>query len=335
MNIFETIRKVTTRIERFHSQYLADALTESLQGDDHTLFNRVWDLVTPAGWDSPELSKDVEVLSEVDLDGGRIDILIHSSAPHDRVVGIEVKTVEDSTEQGQLTRYLSGLESKFPGSQIQVAYLTPFNAREGGGDASSLPSVKEFKRLQKDCPGACHVSWLEIAAIPWDGNELWKQHGAYVREHISSDELRKRGVAQDRDLALFFGQEEARRFWERVCTLEIRHEGNRAFINLKEQSNLNDTSRTLVEALEILIDSGRVVRRERSDSFRYQLRKEFLTSPYRVVHEALFGLAERYDWVWIQGTNDYGLRTRHGDHSSGVSLVTSNGPDSLFVQVRR
>ena len=236
MNIFETIGKVTTRVERFHSQYLADALTESLQGDDHTLFNRVWDLVTPAGWDSPELSKlskDVEVLSEVDLDGGRIDILIHSSAPHDRVVGIEVKIVEDSTEQGQLTRYLSGLESKFPGSQIQVAYLTPFNAREGGGDASSLPSVKEFKRLQKDCPGACHVSWLEIAAIPWDGNELWKQHGAHVREHISSDELRKRGVAQDRDLALFFGQEEARRFWERVCTLEIRHEGNRAFINLK------------------------------------------------------------------------------------------------------
>ena len=335
MNIFETIGKVTTCVERFHSQYLADALTESLQGDDHTLFNRVWDLVTPAGWDSPELSKDVEVLSEVDLDGGRIDILIHSSAPHDRVVGIEVKTVEDSTEQGQLTRYLSGLESKFPGSQIQVAYLTPFNAREGGGDASSLPSVKEFKRLQKDCPGARHVSWLEIAAIPWDGNELWKQHGAYVREHISSDELRKRGVAQDRDLALFFGQEATRRFWERLCTLEIRHEGNRAHITLREQGNLHDVAETLVGALEILIDSEGVGRREHGDSFRNELRRKFLTSPYRVVHEALFGLAERYDWVWIQGTNDYGLRTRHGDHSSGVSLVTSNGPDSLFVQVRR
>ena len=335
MNIFETIRKVTTRIERFHSQYLADALTESLQGDDHTLFNRVWDLVTPAGWDSPELSKDVEVLSEVDLDGGRIDILIHSSAPHDRVVGIEVKTVEDSTEQGQLTRYLSGLESKFPGSQIQVAYLTPFNAREGGGDASSLPSVKEFKRLQKDCPGACHVSWLEIAAIPWDGNELWKQHGAYVREHISSDELRKRGVAQDRDLALFFGQEATRRFWERLCTLEIRQDGNRAHITLREQGNLHDVAETLVGALEILIDSEGVGRREHGDSFRNELRRKFLTSPYRVVHEALFGLAKRYDWVWIEGTNDYGVRTRHGGPSRNVSLVTSNDSGGLFVQVRR
>ena len=335
MNVFETIRKVTTRIERFHSQYLADALTESLQGDDHTLFNRVWDLVTPAGWDSPELSKDVEVLSEVDLDGGRIDILIHSSAPHDRVVGIEVKTVEDSTEQGQLTRYLSGLESKFPGSQIQVAYLTPFNAREGGGDASSLPSVKEFKRLQKDCPGACHVSWLEIAAIPWDGNELWKQHGAYVREHISSDELRKRGVAQDRDLALFFGQEATRRFWERLCTLEIRQDGNRAHITLREQGNLHDVAETLVGALEILIDSEGVGRREHGDSFRNELRRKFLTSPYRVVHEALFGLAKRYDWVWIEGTNDYGVRTRHGGPSRSVSLVTSNDSGGLFVQVRR
>ena len=92
---------------------------------------------------------------------------------------------------------------------------------------------------------------------------------------------------------------------------------------------------TLVEALEVLIDSKGVGRREHSDGFRCELRKRFLTSPYKVVHEALFGLADRYGWVWIQGTNDYGSRTRHGDHSSGVSLVTSNGPDSLFVQVRR
>ena len=224
MSIFETIGKVTTRIERFHSQYLADALTESLQGD-RTLFNGVWDLVTPDCWDLPERPDEVKVLSEVVLDGGRIDVLIHSSSPHDRVVGIEVKTVEDSTEKGQLSRYLVGLESKFPGSQIQVAYLTPFNVSVAGDDASSVPTVKEFERLEKDCPGACHVSWLEIAAIPWDGEDLWKQHGAYMREHISSDELRKRGVAQDRNLALFFGQEAARRFWERLCSLEIRHEG--------------------------------------------------------------------------------------------------------------
>ena len=334
MNIFETIGKVTTRVERFHSQYLADALTVSLQ-DDRTLFNGVWDLVTPDCWDLPEHPDDVKVSSEVVLEGGRIDVLIHSGSPHDRVVGIEVKTVEDSTEQGQLSRYLSGLEKKFQCSQIQVAYLTPFNRKVAGDDASSLPTVKEFERLKKGCPGACHVSWLEIAGIDWDGDDLWKQHRAYVHEHISSDELRKRGVAQDRDLAWFFGKEAARRFWERLSTLEISQDGNRAFIHLSEQGNLNDVAKTLVEALEILIDSENVVRREHSDSFRHELRKEFLTFPYKVVHEALFGLAERFDWVWAQGTNNYGLRARHGDHSSGVSLVTSNGPGGLFVQVKR
>ena len=335
MNIFETIGKVTTRLERFHSQYLADALKESLQCD-RRLFNGVWDLVTPADWDLPELSKDVKVSTEVDLDGGRIDILIHSSAPHDRVVGIEVKTAEDSTEQGQLTRYLSGLEGKFPGSQIQVAYLTPFNRKEGGDDARPLPSVIEFKRLQKDCAGARHVSWLEIADINWNRDDLWKQHGAYVREHISSNELRKSGVAQDRDLALLFGPAAAESFWERLCTLEIVHDGNRAHIYLREQSNLDDVAKILIGALEILISSKRAVRWEHGNIFRNKLRRKFLTSDYRVVHEALFELGRRYDWVWIEGKNDYGVRTRHRDHSSGVSLVTSNGPDRLFfVRVRR
>ena len=333
MNIFETIGRVTSSIERFHSQYLVEALTESLH-NDRALFDGVWRLVTP-GWDLPEDSEDVEVSSEKALDNGRIDILIRSSSPCDRVIGIEVKTVEDSTEQGQLSRYLSGLKSRFKDSEVQLAYLTPFNIDKGGDDASSLPSVREFKRLKKDCPGARHVSWLQIADVESDGDDLWKQHKAYVRTHISSEGLRKRGVAQDRELAVFFGKEEAERFWQLIRTLEPRREPNRAYIDLSERSCLDDVAKTLVEALEILIKIGHAERREQSDSFSYELRRKFLNCRYRVVHEALFDLAERYDWVWIKGTSDYGVRIRHGDYRSGVSLVTRSGQESLFIQVTR
>lgn len=335
MNIFETIEAVTkNRIEPFHSQFLADALTESL-GSDRSLFDGVWALVAPEGWEKPEFADMVEVSCEAAVEGGRVDILICCKSPGDRVVGIEVKTVEDSTEQGQLNRYRTGLEKKFPCSQVQVAYLTPFNKKRAGDDADSLPTVKEFERLRKECPGASHVSWLEVAEIAWDGNDLWEQHRSYVHRRISSLEQRRRSVSQDRDLAWFFGDGAARRFWEKLNTLNVRTEGNRAFIDFSEQGDPAEVAKVLVEALEQLISSDKVVRWGHSDDFRQELRQRFLGSEYEAIHRALFRLANCFDWVWVQGTNDYGVRTTRRGHYSGVSLITSRGTDRLFIQRKR
>ena len=51
--------------------------------------------------------------------------------------------------------------------------------------ADDLATVREFDRFQAKYPDARHISWLDIAAIPWNGNELWRQHRLYVYQRIS------------------------------------------------------------------------------------------------------------------------------------------------------
>ena len=52
LNVFTTIHKATHRIEPFHSQFLADALDDSIRGDQ-SLFDAVWRLAAPSGWELP------------------------------------------------------------------------------------------------------------------------------------------------------------------------------------------------------------------------------------------------------------------------------------------
>ena len=182
MNIFETIRSTTTRIERIHSQFLADALTDSLKGD-RSLFNGVWKLVASPDWEVPTCAK---VSVEEIVKRGRVDICIRCEEPSNRVVGIEVKTDAASATDGQLEKYRDGLEEKFPNFDTQIAYLTPFNRERARDKADSLETVKVFEKFAKVSPNARHVSWLDVADIAWDDNVLWKQHQAYIRRNISS-----------------------------------------------------------------------------------------------------------------------------------------------------
>ena len=334
MNIFETIEKTTHRIERSHSQFLADALCESLKGD-RSLFDRVWELTAPSKWEIPDRLDQVQVLPEVVVEGGRVDICIRCFAPQDRVVGIEVKTVEDSTEAGQLKRYHDGLIKKFRDSEVQMAYLTPFNRNQAGNVADSLPTVQEFDTFKILNPEARHVSWLDLANVAWDGNGLWNQHRAYVLKHISSRERLSAKEERCRDLAFLFGAARADEFWKELRTLKTDARGNRVVINLAEQPDLSRSIELLVGAFEKLLGSDSVVDRERSDDFSVMLRRRFLGSKYGEVHSALFHLAERFDYVWIEGKSNYGVRTAHKDYITGVSLVTSDGPDRLFVFVTR
>ena len=76
LNIFETIRKAQPgRTEPFHSQFLADALIESLKlGQDRSLFERVWKLAAPDDWCTPT---DARVEAEVVVNfGRRVDVCI-------------------------------------------------------------------------------------------------------------------------------------------------------------------------------------------------------------------------------------------------------------------
>lgn len=335
MNIFETIGKVTSRVEAYHSQFLADALTDSLNGD-RSLFEAVWKLVVPPDWGIPA---HAEVSSEEVVERGqKIDICVRSVSPHNRVVGIEIKTVDASVTPGQLVRYLDGLKRKFPESAIQIAYLTPFNRERAGDAAGRLPTVREFEKFATRLPQARHVSLLDVADVPWDGNVLWKQHQAYVQERISVAAKLWVNTERNRKLDEFFGEELAQRFWEELAVWKIYAGDNGADINLANfGDDLPSFAGSLVRALEILLDSDNVLRntRPKTDKFREKLRRPFLTSPYRQVHAALFGLAQLRPYVWVEGGGNYGVRTAHKNHPGGVSLVTSNDFAHLVVGQRR
>ena len=330
MNIFETIGQATRRTEPFHSQFLADALKDSI-GGDRSLFEAVWRMTTPDGWDVPE---QAGIGAEDDIEQGRIDISIKSDEPAHRVLGIEVKTTDSSTTQGQLKRYLEGLEDKYRGYEVAIAYLTPFNRERGADRAQTLPTVREFDDFRKVHPTARHVSWLDIAAIPWNGNELWQQHQRYVCQHISSQEKLHIATTRDRSLDQFFGGECVDAFWGALGDLGIASEDGGAVIELVDRGP--DFANRLAQSLLILVTEGEGVARNanRNDKFSVDLRRQFLESPHREVHEALFALSS-HNHVWLQGKRDYAVRVAHERYPSGVSLVRSDTPDRLKVVGQR
>ena len=337
MNIFETIARVTSGFEQYHSQFLADALAHSLNGD-RSLFEAVWKLSAPPGWEAPV---QAEITPEELVEGGQIDICMRCVAPHQRVVGIEVKTVDASAHPGQLERYLDGLKRKYPESQVQIAYLTPFNRERAGEAADRLATVRLFDQFLRAFPQARHVSWLDVAGIPWDGSPLWKQHQAFVIDRISPPSklaAKLSGPMEwDRELDAFFGEEPTAQFWEALSVLGIYAGENGAQINLTDHGqDLASFAKALVQALGLLLEGDRVSRNARKlDRFPAELRWRFLDSPYREVHAALFGFSQMVPYVWAQGRRDYGVRTAHKDYSSGVSLVRSNGPGGIVVGERR
>ncbi len=335
MNIFETIEGATSRIEPFHSRFLADALEMSAKMD-RPFFEKVWNQIAPSGWEVPE---HPEILAEVPLGTGSIDILIRTDDRYDRIVGIEVKTKEESATVGQLNRYKEGLEDKYPEAELAMTYLTPFNEKcaeqeVGGNAAKLLPTVMEFRKFCQEFCRARHVSWLDLADICWVNNLLWEQHREYVREHIST--LSLLNVKRNRTLEDFLGQAPTARFREGLADLGIEgcHAGEDVNINLKD---FNDGSQSLtvglVEVLEILISKGEEVSRNlptpREDAFKN--RHEYLQSSFSDIHGALFRLADRYGYVWIEGKKDYGVRVAHDDYRGGVSLIRSVGIKALRV----
>ena len=326
VNIFESMRRATSRIEPFHSQFLADALADSL-GGNRTLFDRFWRLTAPEAWEIPA---HAEIEAEKGLDDhGRVDVSIRSKSPA-RVLGVEVKTTDSSATEGQLARYRRGLQALYWDHEVSVAYLTPFNRQRAKELADQLPTVKEYDRFASECPDSRHVSWLDVAEIAWDDDDaVWQQHRSFVRHEISSyDRLKARSV-RDRSFNEFFGDAAADAFWERMRALGVEWTvGAGAKIPL---SRIDDVA-AFVGAFEILINSDEGVRRTgRTSMDRFANHAAFRNSAFGATHEALFALSDRFEFVWIQGETNYGVRVAHNSHAGGVSLVRSVGTDDLLV----
>ena len=327
VNIFESIGRVTTRIEPFHSQFLGDALSDSLNGN-RDLFDRFWRLAAPTKWSVPACAG---VSTEKDLGPkyGKIDICIYDfSIRPRRVLGIEVKTTDSSATEGQLNRYFDGLKHQLCESNpdVAVSYLTPFNEKRAGGFAKHLATITEFRDYAEKHPEARHVSWLDVAEIAWDyGNELWQQHRAYVFSRISSLEKLTERIKRDRSFNEFFGDGAADAFWEAMKALGIESEPEQgAHVNLGELEDIH----AFVSAFEVLINRGQgIAEPKQPKTSAFSNRQSFLESRFGNLHKAIFGLSDKYNNVWLQGKKNYGLRVAHTSHGSGVSLVRSLNSD--------
>ena len=169
---------------------------------------------------------------------------------------------------------------------------------------------------------------MTFASIPWNGNGLWKQHQAFVRQRISS--LKELGdkTKLNRGFATFFGKEASDRFSARLSELGITGTN----ISLSEFRDKPSFAKSFADAFEILLDAPNVSRHlDREDKFPNDLRKRFLDSLDYQIHEAIFDLSKRFNFVWIQGESNYGVRTAHRNHSGGVSLLTCYWPNRLVV----
>lgn len=321
-NIFKVISSVSSRAEPYHSALLAAMLRWSLTSD-RRLFDAFWRMAAP-GWELPD--EDVVIRTEDDVGKGRVDLTL-LEGDH-RVLGVEVKTRETSTTSGQLERYWDGLAEKYTGSEVAIAYLTPFNDEHAGVAADALPSVREFRKFHEAFPASAHLSWLDLAEVEWDGGELWKQHTAYVRSEVASPhQLAKwRGDGRSRHLSDFFGPESAEVFDERLRVAVGDLDGY-----VLDLTRVHDPM-SFAGAFRVLIESEAVrSAMGKRDSFGATSRERFLKAPTAQVHQAIFGLAAEYENVWLQGKADYGLRVAHPDYRSGVSLLTSRGLDRVEI----
>ena len=328
INIFEIIGKTTSRTEPFHSRFLANALQVDLR-DRGSLFNGVWKLCAPDCWKAP-VKAGIESEYRLD-DDRRIDILIEDKE-NGLAVGIEVKTTSASAEREQLQSYYEGLKKK-DFADVAIAYLTPFNKKRGGDFSETLSTSKRFKEFQDRYPDAFarHVSWIEVAEINWDANDLWRQHQHYVLHEIASLDFLASSERRDRSLDEFFGNV-IERFWKELLATTGAIADTPVVIDLEK---CDADAESLAAVFEILIndDEANLPQASRENSFPKTEQEKFRrTEKYRAFHDALFKLSRKYNHVWLRGLNDYGLCMAHRRYkSSGVSLVRSDGPRRLVV----
>ena len=322
-NIFQIMESVSARTEPYHSAFLAAMLRWSLR-KDRRFFDAFWHRAAPPAWSLP--TSEVTVLTEDVVVTGRVDIVLLIGG--EQVLGVEVKTRESSTSPGQLDRYREGLRDKYPGQDLAIAFLTPFDRGRAGDAAPTLQSIKEFDEFASNFPQCRHLSWLDLAEVDWDGGDLWAQHRRYVRTTISSEQRRLAWAqsSRTRELADFFGADAAERFDQQLAAMV--GELNRHHLDV---SRVQDPA-AFAAIFRILIESEPVSGASgKPDAFDEVSRKPFLEGAAGAVHGALFDLAAENSSVWLEGKVNYGLRVAHPNHAGGVSLATSRGPDRLEI----
>ena len=187
-------------------------------------------------------------------------------------------------------------------------------------------NTRDSRASSRDCR---HVSWLDVVDIGWEGgNEIWQQHRTFVVSEISSYAKLKNRSKRDRSFNVFFGDAAADAFWEGLAAVGIESSpGAGARVSLAEVKDVC----AFMGAFEELMRNGEGIRRQRQRTDEFPGQDVFVNAPAGKVHEALFDLARQFEFVWIQGKENYGVRVVHDAHAGGVSLVRSLDKEHLLI----
>ena len=331
-NIFEILNLQ----EPSYSAFLGTMLKQSHETDGR-LFDAFWEMATP-GWPRPGGKALIRPEDYLGKGIGRIDLTLED-VEGERLLGVEVKTQMTSTTSGQLQHYREGLVRKYRNHTLAIAFLTPFNRKRAGDVADSLRSVREFEKFQKTFPHSTHLSWLDLADIDWDGDELWEQYRAHIRSTIASDAVLDSWKTNDRPrhLETLFGAEAAETFDERLRESGVDRDGGPAegkykldLTQVRKPAVFADAFRALVESEEIR-NGGKA----KKDTFAgAPPLNKFLRGRASDAHFALFQLAAEHENVWIEGRKNYSLRVTHPHpkYARGAILLTSSGEDEVWIE---
>jgi hypothetical protein len=321
MNIFEIHRRTTSRIEPFHTAYLASCLKESQE-----LLGKFWALATAENPNWPVPSTHARVVEEDTLDDGkRVDIVVIDSSS-DLLIAVEAKTTDSSVKPGQLDAYLTRLKTKYPGNNIWMTYLTPFNTKNKPEGARGQEAIKEFRRFNRDYAPSSHLSWEEVAGLVWQGNDsVWSQHSKYIIETICKQpELKVGWGSLDQDL----GWEIMRDFWHEIGKTGF-HADN-GVLTLKPD---NDPE-ALTRALKLLLSSEKVKNKSKGKrTVAEGVKSALANSTYGQFHQQVFQLLDEYPFLGIRGKKGYGLTLPVQGVHPVVSICTSKlgHPERLVI----
>jgi len=224
-SIFELVRSVTSRTEPFHSAMLAWFLVKDQQFCSNFIdtfvckeFLERYGLI-----DSQRSIRGLNnIVIEEGLSGGkRIDILLKLESA---IIGIEVKTVDNSARTEQLNEYWRSLRNE--DVPVFLLYLTPFS-KENLEDmqASQVAAIAAYDDFNRHYPGVSfHINWESVIDIYPEIEDkelglLFTQHQRYVKNVICDRQMQKR-ISRDRGLVEFFGDDAIQAFFSALKRVE-------------------------------------------------------------------------------------------------------------------
>lgn len=330
INIFNTIGKVTSRIEPFHSEFLASAIHE-----EKKLFSNFIKLIfTNQNEDLAAIflkSGQVKIKSEDSFfDFKRIDIIIKEPQSKN-IIGVEVKTNDSSVQSDQLLFYREKMVEKYPEYNIFMVYVTPFNHTNLPKVVSpnQVFAIREFHLFNEKYPNSTHINWDEIVE-QYDeelltNQNLFLQHKQYIQAKVTNKSrliARISNVERNRGLAEFFGEECLSLFYERLKGSEIVYSDDDQKIVFNISENRNNFP-ALLDSFKVLMESeewNKLV--TKTDEVEEDLLREYKNGNNSDFYNQFFSVVGNYKYLWMKGQGKIGIRAAHKSHSSGVSIFT-------------